>query len=674
MKELQLLYVHGGGIGYGRYGVNLARYLTKAGVDVYDRIQEQADEIIPTQDLRNPHYVLEEQGERRYKRTNVACWISTPGHARGWWDGQHVGIGTMWEATKLPESFRESLHNFATVIVPSDQNVELFSRYHHNVRKVPLGIDTDVWRYRKRESPTTEFRFLIGGSGARKGTDLAVKAFRKVFTPGSWGSDDPVPTLILKSPKPEDFYGERIRRVPGRISPEDEVSLYASAHCYLQPSRGEGFGLQPLQAIAQGCPTILTDAHGHADFAYLGYGLQTSMKPAAYFIYGDAGEWWEPNFDDLCDHMRYVYDNYDRATAFADEASGIAQRTWGWEHTARRFIDAFDGQLELPYAGDGEWITPDSKLFKVRVTREWKADIAGKVYIFQPGVDYYEPADTKRIMYEADLLDPSCLDEVDTGLTEKQVATLGAWRAEHSFCPTCGQQLGSGVRKADLIFRELEEASTPMPRPRVTLCSMFRDAVLYLERYFEQVKALEEFMDVRLVLAEGDSTDHTYQALAKLDLELIKVDHGGDRYGSVDHPTRWQNIASVVRPLLEAVGDPGDAFIWVESDLVWEAGALAKLVLDLEEVPAVAPMLMANNHTRFYDVWGYRKDGKRFEAGAPYFPDMPATGLVPIDSCGSCFVLRPDVFKRVVAEWDGIWPFHTSDGLWLDTEAEVVHP
>ena len=63
----------------------------------------------------------------------------------------------------------------------------------------------------------------------------------------------------------------------------EELDLYRSCHAYLQPSRGEGFGLQPLQALALGRPTILTNAHGHASFAHLGIPLDSTMQKAAYF-------------------------------------------------------------------------------------------------------------------------------------------------------------------------------------------------------------------------------------------------------------------------------------------------------------------------------------------------------------------------------------------------------
>ena len=219
MSQLTMLWVHSESLGYGRLGEYLASEVRKLGVDLYDGIRGPDDGNVANQ-------ALEKEGGRRYGMTQAVSWISVPTHARGWYEGQHASIVTMWEATRLPESFRENLHDFDTVIVPSEQNVALFGEYHPNVKLCHLGVDPEVWRFQHRKAPTTRFNYLIGGSGARKGTDLAVRAFRRIFPrEGSWPADGPVPHLILKSPKPEDFYGERIERVPGRISAEDEVAL-----------------------------------------------------------------------------------------------------------------------------------------------------------------------------------------------------------------------------------------------------------------------------------------------------------------------------------------------------------------------------------------------------------------------------------------------------------------
>ena len=453
--KLNLLYVHGENLGYGRLGVKLAEALENAGVEVFD-------DISGTRNTFN-------QG--RFGKCNVACWVSTPSHASGWWEGQIPAIFSMWEATRLPESFRENLHNFDTVLVPSDQNVELFSRYHHNVKRVPLGIDRDQWRYQPRKTPGMTFDFLIGGSGPRKGTDLAFSAFIKAFPENSWG-DGPIPQLVMKNPKGEDFWHPRVQIIGGKISAEDEIALYARSHCYLQPSRGEGFGLQPLQAIAQGMPTILTDAHGHASFAHLGYGLSTTMSKAAYFIYGDAGEWWEPSLDELIDRMRWVYDHYDEATAFAAESSKEAHERFTWENCAEQFLDGIGRDRLGDYTGSGRWVQPVQKLYPIVTVSDYRADIGDRTLLCKAGETYYESADVKRIMFEAGVLDPVCFSDDDTGLVPEQAAKAKVLRADAAFCPTCRQQLNTHPTKADVLYEWGEKI-----RARMGECGIDDDTI-----------------------------------------------------------------------------------------------------------------------------------------------------------------------------------------------------
>jgi hypothetical protein len=418
-------------------GTGVARALQDMGVTVFD------DMPMPAR-FRRAH---EQNVGAVEGLCHVVCWASVPSHMHGYWEGQYRAVLTMWEAQRLPESFRETLPEFDLVMVPSHHNVELFSRYHDNVALVPLGVDPAVWHYEPR-TPGPEFRFLIGGSGPRKGTDLAWRAFNTLWgKEGSWGSG-PVPYLTMKSPKGGEFTAPRVEVVSGRISAEAEVDLYAGAHCYLQPSRGEGFGLQPLQALAQGCPTVLTAAHGHDSFAHLGLGISAVPAKSAYFIYGDAGDWWEPDFDELCDRMRYVYGNYEQAVDQAKSAAAVVANEFTWADTAARFVDAVGAdRLATPYSGDGAWHEPERLRYEVLVNRPWYCEIAGKAYKFVPGVPTRELADVKRVLWEAGVLDERCVQGDDTGLHPSQLAKRDS--AANVYCGTCHQRLGSGVTRAD---------------------------------------------------------------------------------------------------------------------------------------------------------------------------------------------------------------------------------
>lgn len=456
--EVTLLYVHSKSMGYGRAGTMLADALTTAGVDVFDK-----------QDCPPESELAASEGTRS-KHTNAVCWVATPGHSRGWWTKQHTGIFTMWEATKLPESFSETLHEFDTLLVPSRQNVELFSRYNPNVRYVPLGVDPTSWFYTARQPVENEFRFLCSGSGERKGPDVAFKAFQTVFggqyDGPRWTGKGPAPRLILKQPRAnEGLYATWVDQITGRVSAEEERDIYAMAHCYVGPARGEGFGLMPLQAIAQGLPTILTNAHGHADYAHLGIPITPHLVPAGYFATGNPHgmEWWEPDFDEICEAMWAVYSNYNDYQVQAVFSAARVAREWTWGHSAQAFIDAFDGELSRPGPGQHEWMNPVAKLYYVRVTKDLPPyQINDKLVIFKAGVDYYQSADVKRILFESGLLDPVCLGEVtvdginvELGLTLEQLEQVPHYRAEHAHCPTCGQELNTRPTLADQYEAEM---------------------------------------------------------------------------------------------------------------------------------------------------------------------------------------------------------------------------
>lgn len=213
----------------------------------------------------------------------------------------------------------------------------------------------------------------------------------------------------------------------------------------------------------------------------------------------------------------------------------------------------------------------------------------------------------------------------------------------------------------------------------ITVCSIFRNSTPYLDRYFAQIEGLRAAGDVQLALAEGDSDDGTFEAIeGRLQPGdfLAKIDHGGPVFGSVDAEQRWAQIALVVSGLIGKIGDPGAALIWVESDLIWKPEALTALIGDLRFVPAVAPMVFHGDSARFYDIWGYRREGQCFSPYPPYWTGAHTGAhnmVTNIDSCGSCFALAPEAYPSLFS-WDGRWPFTAGGDLWIDPRVEVIHP
>jgi hypothetical protein len=230
----------------------------------------------------------------------------------------------------------------------------------------------------------------------------------------------------------------------------------------------------------------------------------------------------------------------------------------------------------------------------------------------------------------------------------------------------------------------------------ITVCSAFRSATSYLTRYFAQIAALQRILSDRgdrlhLVLSEGDHSDDTRERLwdiiahqdVSLDAEVIQFDHHGGDYGSVVNPVRFANMAKVWNRIWSRIPEDADAVLFLESDLLWHPYLICRLLADLEEYPAVAPMVFLrreNWHPQtFYDTWAFRKDGQHISAAPPYFPGWDRELPIRVDSAGSCLAIRAEVARKVT------WPAEDvvvglcqqinelGWSVWLDPNTTVYH-
>ena len=62
----------------------------------------------------------------------------------------------------------------------------------------------------------------------------------------------------------------------GRLDNQKLVNLYRGAHAFVSPSVYEGFGLPPLEAMACGCPCVISDIPAHREVC----GIAPTYVPA----------------------------------------------------------------------------------------------------------------------------------------------------------------------------------------------------------------------------------------------------------------------------------------------------------------------------------------------------------------------------------------------------------
>lgn len=268
----------------------------------------------------------------------VAVFAVPPHMVKPWPVQQRAATFTMWETDSVPDVYRLNLRRFDKVLVPSTWNVELFSEHHDNVSLVPLGVDTNVWY--PKGVPKGPFRFLTAGSGwERKGLMDVITAFV--------AADLPDAELVVKMPPdPADqpakiLVPDNVTLLYEALPVEDEVELHRSADCFVSASRGEGFGLLPLQHAALGNVVIGPTHTGHQDFCDL-FDYPVSSQPAVAWMaaWPNAGNWWLPDFDEIVDAMRAAYEQ-GRLHHLTKKKRARRVDGWSWDRSVDVLLDVW---------------------------------------------------------------------------------------------------------------------------------------------------------------------------------------------------------------------------------------------------------------------------------------------------------------------------------------------
>jgi glycosyltransferase involved in cell wall biosynthesis len=144
---------------------------------------------------------------------------------------------------------------------------EAFGIDEERLRHIPLGVrpssggDPDRGR---ALAGTTRYLLALGTVEPRKNLPVLVRAFDKVASvdpalhlvvagADGWGADEFQNAWAMMQ------HGERITRL-GYVSDAQRRDLLAGARVLAYPSRYEGFGLVPLEAMAAGIPVVASRA------------------------------------------------------------------------------------------------------------------------------------------------------------------------------------------------------------------------------------------------------------------------------------------------------------------------------------------------------------------------------------------------------------------------------
>jgi len=247
-------------------------------------------------------------------------------------------IITMYEAHHCPTQWVKALNRLGVpIFAPSKFVQDMFvdSGVNVPVHHLQLGIDTEFYKKRLRRYPEKTFRFLtVGKMEPRKNVNITTWAFQEAFR-----NNENVELVIKtrerflpKEVKEAAKTDKRITIIEKTMTERELLDLYYSCHCFIYPSRGEGFAFPPRNAVATGMPTIVTNwsALSEIDVALkIPVKKMSPMHPCG-FSYGEENELLmaDINEDTLVSTMQLLYNN-EVAYDFASNTTyRETQNTW----------------------------------------------------------------------------------------------------------------------------------------------------------------------------------------------------------------------------------------------------------------------------------------------------------------------------------------------------------
>lgn len=270
--------------------------------------------------------------------------------------GAHRVAYTIWETTRIPEQEIRQLDDVDEIWIPSTWGRQILASNGisgDRIRVVPEGVDTTRFKPVDRDhnaGADRPFRFLcVGKWERRKGIDVLLEAYRRAFLPGEKVE------LVLHCHNPA-IHGFNIKRAIATLKlpahapiiesyplPEARMNeLYNSCDAFVLPSRGEGWGLPVIEAMACAKPVIVTNYSAYLDYvntdnAYLiDVERMVDVDDPLHFDPGlDYGQWAEPDVEHLAHLMREVYLNRQEATWKGSKAKQQVADNWTWGQSAR---------------------------------------------------------------------------------------------------------------------------------------------------------------------------------------------------------------------------------------------------------------------------------------------------------------------------------------------------
>lgn len=151
------------------------------------------------------------------------------------------------------------------------------------------------------------------------------RTFRSSLLQCNGSANPPFDFVVAGSVNPSIFAGTqeaaKNAKYLGYVSDEQLKGLYQNALCFVFPSRYEGFGIPPLEAMAMGCPVVVSDI------------------AAIREVCGDAATYFDPsNADQLAKQLVAITSDGNSKERWGSKGIQRSQ-LFSWRKSAARVAD-----------------------------------------------------------------------------------------------------------------------------------------------------------------------------------------------------------------------------------------------------------------------------------------------------------------------------------------------
>lgn len=289
------------------------------------------------------------------------------------YDGYKIGF-CVYESTRFPEHFFNRILTFDEMWVPTQWQFDSLVEQGYpieRIRIVPEGIDVDVFKPLKVLKKHKKFRFIhFGRWDYRKSTTEILRTFGETFK----DNNDVELVCSVENPYPSDEtrstedrikkYGINYPNIKfiNFVSRQDYIKYLQEGDVFVSCARSEGWNLPLIEAMSCGTPSIYSNWGGQLQFAKnKGIPVKIShLRPANIGDREVAGEYCEPDFEDLSVQMKNAYENYGAYKEKSLDESKLIHNEFNWNNVAKIASEILEKKTKsfvfvtagnLPYMG-----------------------------------------------------------------------------------------------------------------------------------------------------------------------------------------------------------------------------------------------------------------------------------------------------------------------------------